>query len=37
MEIWQADWRNSGAQVIDAAQSKDAVLATLKTIIWSHL
>lgn len=36
-EIWQTDWRDSGAQVIDAAQSKEEVLATLKTLVWSHL
>ena len=36
-EIWQADWRESGAQVIDAAQPKEAVLATVKALVWSHL
>ena len=36
-EIWQADWHDSGAQVIDAAQPKEAVLATVKALVWSHL
>ncbi len=37
MEIWQADWSGSRAQLIDAAQPQEEVLATLKELVWSHL
>jgi thymidylate kinase len=37
VEIWQADWSGSRAQLIDAAQPQEEVLATLKELVWAHL
>lgn len=36
-EIWEADWTHTSAHVIDAAQSKEAVLAEVKNLIWARL
>lgn len=36
-EIWTADWQESSAHLIDAAQPKEAVLTELKTLLWSKL
>jgi len=36
-EIWQLDWADSPAIVVDAAASKDEVLAEIKSLIWSRL
>lgn len=35
--IWKLDWKNTGAQVIDAGKSKGDVLAELKAAIWTGL
>jgi len=35
--IWQADWTESPAQIIDASQSQADVLATLKEMVWRCL
>lgn len=36
-EIWNVDWAAAGVHVVDASQPKEAVLADLKTFIWSEL
>jgi thymidylate kinase len=36
-EIWDVDWSAVPAQVIDASQPADVVLAQLKTLIWARL
>lgn len=36
-EIWQADWRGSGAHVVDASRPKEAVAGELKALVWSTL
>ena len=36
-EIWDQDWANSSAYVVDAAKPKEDVLAELKSVVWSHL
>lgn len=36
-EIWQLNWENTEAYVVDASKSKEAVVAELKTLIWSRL
>jgi hypothetical protein len=36
-EIWNIDWRASGAHVIDASQPLDAVVLELKKLVWSTL
>jgi thymidylate kinase len=36
-EIWELDWGQTNAHVIDAGRSKHEVLAELKSIIWSKL
>lgn len=36
-EIWELDWHATPARVIDTSQSREAVLAELKSIIWSAL
>ena len=36
-EIWEVDWRNTSAHVIDASKSKSEVLVDLMSLIWSHL
>jgi len=36
-EIWQLDWADTPAIVIDAAASQDEVLAEIKSLIWSRL
>lgn len=35
--IWEADWTESTAEVIDASQSQAQVLATLKEMVWQCL
>jgi thymidylate kinase len=36
-EIWELDWTNTGAHVIDASKTKKDVLAEVKGLIWSEL
>lgn len=36
-EIWNIDWRDARAHVIDASQSEDAVARELKALVWSTL
>jgi hypothetical protein len=36
-EIWELNWEDTEARVIDGSKSKAAVLAELKTLIWSEL
>ncbi len=36
-EVWELDWRNTPACVIDASRSREEVLSELKALIWSGL
>ena len=36
-EIWELDWRQTHAHVIDAGRSKAEVLSELKALVWSQL
>jgi thymidylate kinase len=36
-EVWNVDWRLTPAHVVDAGQSKSAVMVDLMKLIWSHL
>jgi thymidylate kinase len=36
-EIWELDWKQSDAHIIDAGKSRSEVLAANKNIIWSNL
>ncbi len=36
-EIWRIDWSQTSAQVIDASQSKEAVLGAVKDQVWARL
>jgi thymidylate kinase len=36
-EIWELDWQQTHAHVIDASQSKAEVLSKLKALVWSEL
>ncbi len=36
-EVWDVDWRETPAHVIDAGQPKEEVLAALKSLVWSKL
>jgi thymidylate kinase len=36
-QIWEADWRQLPAYVIDANQPKEQVLSELKALVWSNL
>lgn len=36
-EIWELDWRQTPAHVIDAGRPKADVLSELKTLVWSQL
>jgi thymidylate kinase len=36
-EIWELDWENTTAHVVDASQSSAEVVSQLKTLIWSEL
>lgn len=36
-EIWQLNWENTAAYVIDASKSKTEVASELKNLIWSRL
>ena len=36
-EIWAADWVDAGVHLVDADQSKEAVLREIKALIWSAL
>lgn len=36
-EVWNIDWRNSRAYVIDASQPEDEVARELKALVWSTL
>jgi hypothetical protein len=36
-EIWQIDWENTSAYVVDASKSQHEVASELKALIWSRL
>ena len=36
-EIWELDWRETPAHVLDASRSKADVLSDLKALVWSQL
>jgi thymidylate kinase len=36
-EVWNIDWRDSRAHVIDASQTEEAVAGELKALVWSTL
>jgi thymidylate kinase len=36
-EVWDADWENTGAYVIDASQPQPVVLEEIKALVWSRL
>ena len=36
-EVWNIDWRDSRAHVVDASQPEDAVARELKALVWSTL
>jgi thymidylate kinase len=36
-EIWQVDWADTPAIVVDAAASREEVLSEIKSLIWSRL
>jgi thymidylate kinase len=36
-EVWNIDWRASGAHVVDASQPPEAVVGELKRLVWSAL
>lgn len=36
-EVWELDWRQTSAHVIDAGQPKAVVLSQLKSLVWSKL
>jgi len=36
-KVWKAEWEKTPARIIDASQSKEAVLAELKNLLWSQL
>jgi thymidylate kinase len=36
-EVWNIDWRDSKAHVVDASQPEDAVARELKALVWSTL
>jgi thymidylate kinase len=36
-EVWQTDWSDTPAVVVDAGQEREEVQATLRTIVWSRL
>jgi len=36
-EIWELDWENTTAYVVDASKSREEVVSELKTLIWSEL
>jgi len=36
-EVWEADWMGSGVHVVDGGMSKDEVLFSIKSLIWSRL
>ena len=36
-EIWELDWQQTSAHVIDAGQSRAEVLSEIKSLIWSKL
>ncbi len=36
-EIWELNWENTDAHIIDASKSKTEVLTELKALIWSEL
>lgn len=36
-EVWETDWTDTAARVIDASQKPEAVVAALKGLIWSSL
>lgn len=37
IELWQVDWAELGAHVVDADRSQEEVLARLKSLVWSEV
>lgn len=37
IELWKVDWDELGAHVVDAGESKEEVLARLKSLVWSEV
>ena len=35
--IWEFDWSNTAAHVLDASLPKNEVLAQIKSLVWEHL
>ena len=36
-EIWDIDWRQTQAHLIDASRSKPEVISDVLNLVWSHL
>ena len=36
-EVWEVDWEDTSATVVDAGKPRAAVAAELKSLIWAHL
>jgi thymidylate kinase len=36
-ELWEADWSDTPAQLVDASQSPEKVLADLRALVWQHI
>ena len=36
-ELWEADWNDTRAHLVDASQSPEKVLADLRALIWQHI
>jgi thymidylate kinase len=36
-QVWELDWSKTPAQVLDASQPKEAILAKVKALVWSQL
>jgi thymidylate kinase len=36
-EVWEADWSAVSGHTVDAGQSKEEVLAQIKSLVWSYL
>jgi thymidylate kinase len=35
--VWEFDWSNTPAHVLDASLPKNEVLAQVKSLVWEHL
>ncbi len=36
-EVWEADWSDTPAHLVDASQSPEKVLADLRALVWQHI